>query len=377
MSPIAPPSSRPAATVDERLRIEKSGIAHLRRDGPRPPGPSERGARRAARHAAKLGVQLLAVVDVPLEGLLGRDRDRARPGSRARAGRSRGRGRGAVAPTLPGSSRAARRRRARRGHRSSRRPRAQPLLARGARRRGADARRSGARNAASRPGRTTVRPPGFRRSDATFATTLQEATPSEQVSEVAPRTAACTASASLRARGSRLRPRPGRGSPRRCPVARRSGRPRAPRPRPPASTRGTAHGAGGRRPRPGSGAAPRRSSSPSGCRTCARRSSRWRPRRGPCGSPPTTSGFRRSEGSSSCSTAAKKASRSRCATITATKSRNWCGTDTRSRGDAWHDRRRGKGLFPHPGWGRGTGPDQGRCGVRMPAAKRTRGSRLR
>src|SRR3954452_11324593 len=36
----------------------------------------------------------------------------------------------------------------------------------------------------------------------------------------------------------------------------------------------------------------------------------------PCGSPPTISGFVRSDGSSSSSTAAKKASRSRCATIT-------------------------------------------------------------
>ena len=76
---------------------------------------------------------------------------------------------------------------------------------------------------------------------------------------------------------------PGRGSPRRSRSARRSGRPHAPCPRPPASTRGTGHDGGGRRPRPDSGAAPRRSSSPSGCRAGARRSSRWRPRRGPSG----------------------------------------------------------------------------------------------
>ena len=57
----------------------------------------------------------------------------------------------------------------------------------------------GARNDASRPGGTTVSPPGLRRSDATLATTLHVATPSEHVSEVAPRTAACTASASPRA----------------------------------------------------------------------------------------------------------------------------------------------------------------------------------
>ena len=47
----------------------------------------------------------------------------------------------------------------------------------------------------------------------------------------------------------------------------------------------------------------------------ARRSSRSRRRLGPCGSPPTTSGFRRSSGCSSSSTAAKNASRSRCARI--------------------------------------------------------------
>ena len=47
------------------------------------------------------------------------------------------------------------------------------------------------------PGRTTVSPPGLRRSEATLATTLQVATPSEHVRELAPRTAACTASASF------------------------------------------------------------------------------------------------------------------------------------------------------------------------------------
>ena len=38
---------------------------------------------------------------------------------------------------------------------------------------------SGARKAASSPGATTVTPPGLSRSDATLATTLQVATPSE------------------------------------------------------------------------------------------------------------------------------------------------------------------------------------------------------
>ena len=59
---------------------------------------------------------------------------------------------------------------------------------------------SGARNAASRPGGTTVSPPGLRRSLATFATTFEVETPSEHDRLVAPRTAACTASATNRAR---------------------------------------------------------------------------------------------------------------------------------------------------------------------------------
>ena len=43
---------------------------------------------------------------------------------------------------------------------------------------------NGARNRASPPGRTTVSPPGFRRSEATFATTFELATPSEHESRV-------------------------------------------------------------------------------------------------------------------------------------------------------------------------------------------------
>ena len=58
---------------------------------------------------------------------------------------------------------------------------------------------NGARNAASRPGRTTVRPPGLRRSEATFATTFEVATPSEHESCVRARTTARTASATARA----------------------------------------------------------------------------------------------------------------------------------------------------------------------------------
>ena len=58
---------------------------------------------------------------------------------------------------------------------------------------------NGARYEASRPAGTTVMPPGLRASLATLATTLQEATPSEHVRLVDPRTAACTAFATRRA----------------------------------------------------------------------------------------------------------------------------------------------------------------------------------
>ena len=59
---------------------------------------------------------------------------------------------------------------------------------------------NGARNDASLPAGTTVIPPGLRRSLAILETTLQLETPSEQERLVAPRTAACTASATARAR---------------------------------------------------------------------------------------------------------------------------------------------------------------------------------
>src|SRR5262249_23506534 len=58
---------------------------------------------------------------------------------------------------------------------------------------------SGARNAASRQGGMTTRPPGLRASLATLATTLHGATPSEHVRLVAARRAVCTASATTRA----------------------------------------------------------------------------------------------------------------------------------------------------------------------------------
>ena len=55
---------------------------------------------------------------------------------------------------------------------------------------------NGARKEASRPGRTTVRPPGFRRSEATLATTFDVPTPKEQERRVRAFTTARTASAS-------------------------------------------------------------------------------------------------------------------------------------------------------------------------------------
>ena len=58
---------------------------------------------------------------------------------------------------------------------------------------------NGARKRASAPGGTTVRPPGFLRSLATFATTFEVPTPMEHVRLVAPRTATWTASATARA----------------------------------------------------------------------------------------------------------------------------------------------------------------------------------
>ena len=54
---------------------------------------------------------------------------------------------------------------------------------------------SGARKAASSPGGTTVTPPGLSRSEATLATTLQVATPSEHDSRTRSPTARRTASA--------------------------------------------------------------------------------------------------------------------------------------------------------------------------------------
>ncbi len=103
-------------------------------------------------------------------------------------------------PVLPGRSRAS----SRSGRAASPPIRSIPAEARRSSARGPTPGRSrtgkGARKAASRPAGTTVIPPGFFRSLATLATTLQLATPSEQERLVAPRTAAWTASATTRAR---------------------------------------------------------------------------------------------------------------------------------------------------------------------------------
>ncbi len=73
-------------------------------------------------------------------------------------------------------------------------------------------------------------------------------------------------------------PVPGRGSPRRSPCVRREAPPRRSCPTPPVSTACRAHAAGGGTRRGGSGEVPPRSSSRSGCRTRAPRSSPWRRR---------------------------------------------------------------------------------------------------
>ena len=99
----------PTARLVRPRRDREVGVAHLRRDGARahaaalaatPPGP---------RHPPQVGVELLAVAHVDVERLLVRDRDglgrlAAAPG----AGRSRGRAARSSTPTRPGSSSASR-----------------------------------------------------------------------------------------------------------------------------------------------------------------------------------------------------------------------------------------------------------------------------
>src|SRR5262249_5200607 len=179
------------------------GIPQLRRHGARslPAAAEELG--QPDGHPAQLVVEPLAVGDVARERLLERERDPldvglelarvdpARPGARAgaRATRPHLRGRtpaGGASPSAASSPIVATPASARRS--SARGPTP------GSTRTG-----KGARNAASRPGRTAVSPPGLRRSEATFATTFDVATPSEHESRVRARTTARTASASARA----------------------------------------------------------------------------------------------------------------------------------------------------------------------------------
>ena len=133
---------------------------------------------------------------------------------------------------------------------------------------------SGARKSASVPAGTTVTPPGFRRSDAILHTTFEVPTPSEQVRLVVARTAVWIADATARALTKSSTTVPRSRYPSSIPVR---------------SMRGTISATvsqttleycrysawrGERRRRKGSAEAPRPSSSPSGSRTCARRSSR-------------------------------------------------------------------------------------------------------
>ena len=155
--------------------------------------------REPRRLAAQLVVQALGVADVLRERLLVRDRDPFRRDlepARVEAAR-------AIAQ-LPSDDAAQERPKlvvVERGEPAdrvdARRRRASPRRA--ARRPGSRRIGNGARNAASRPGRTTVSPPGLRRSEATLATTFDVATPSEHESRVRARTTARTVSATARA----------------------------------------------------------------------------------------------------------------------------------------------------------------------------------
>ena len=228
------------------------GIAELGRDRPRGLAALAQVAREPAGHPAQLVVEPLDVADVALERLLARDRDAlGRDLERPRVDAAR-----AVAHEQPDLAREHSPKLVvlERGEPADRLDpgRGEPLGGTRADSRAAPAIGNGARNAASRPGRTTVSPPGLRRSDATFATTFDVATPSEHESRVLARTTALTASASARASSKAgASSRRGRGSPRRCPPARRSARSRARSTRPRASARGTANRAGARRRRAG------------------------------------------------------------------------------------------------------------------------------
>ena len=173
---------------------------------------------------------------------------------------------------------------------------------------------NGARNDASRPGGTTVSPPGLRRSLAIFATTFDVATPIAALRLVAPGPTSGPPPRRPEPPRTCPRPRPGRGTPRRAPCARRSAPPRARHPdrgrvlAVHAVARADEHGVRAAAQRLGAG---HRGADPELARLVVGR----RDDPAPARSPPTINGFERSSGFSSSSTAAKKASRSRCPRI--------------------------------------------------------------
>ena len=181
------------------------GIAELRRDGARGLLAVAQVTRQALRHPAELVVEALEVADVARERLLARDRDALdRDLERPRVD--------AAGPFAHDPADLAGQRGARARRRSSAASvadrldagRREPLL--GPRPDpGQHADRAAAPGtAASPPGRTTVSPPGLRRSEAIFATTFELPTPSEQDSRVRARTTARTASATARASSKEL-----------------------------------------------------------------------------------------------------------------------------------------------------------------------------
>ena len=182
------------------MRIAKSGIAQLRRHRARGLAARRGGARRAApairrssswsRSRSATSRANVSSCEIEIRSTVGLELARVDP-ARAVAQRR--------APPCRGRSARASRRRAPRARRSSSRRRSASRSSARGPTPGSTRTGNGARNAASRPGRTTVSPPGLRRSDATFATTFEVATPSEHESRVRSRTTACTASASARA----------------------------------------------------------------------------------------------------------------------------------------------------------------------------------
>ena len=283
---------------------------------------------------AQLVVQPLAVADVALERLLVRDRDAlGRDLERARVDAAR-----AVAQLRGRPCRAS----AARARRRRARPAAPivsiPAATSRSSARGPTPGRSrignGARNAASRPGRTTVRPPGL----AAVGRDLRD--------DLRGRDAE-------RAREPRPRPHDGahRLGERARVVERRRDLAEVEVALVDPGLLDRRHDLADRRPDlarvvavervaradedapAGSAAAPRRTTSPSGSRSRGRRSSRSRRRRGRAGRRRRRAARARSAGSSSSSTAAKNASRSRCATIIADKGTAATGGGWAVRGD--------------------------------------------